>query len=115
MGQCRDAIMPRYFVGPCLQRLDPNRDIAIKLVEAHTAGPELHLKLGKLGIEVVDSPCAVWKADHVWSSVMARSFSYPSLHPNVLAKTVTAQAIRLSAADSIRRRTSWTRPFFSFD
>jgi hypothetical protein len=57
----------------------------------------------------------VWKADHVWSSVVARSFSYPSLHPNVLAKTVTAQAIRLSAADSIRRRTSWTRPFFSFD
>ena len=81
MGQCRDAIMPRYFVGPCLQRLDPNRDMAIKLVEAHTAGPELRLKLGKLGIEVVDSPCAVWKADHVWSSVMARSFSYPSLRP----------------------------------
>jgi hypothetical protein len=39
--------------------------MAIKLVEAHTAGPELRLKLGKLSIEVVDSPCAVWKADHV--------------------------------------------------
>jgi hypothetical protein len=39
--------------------------MAIKLVVAHTAGPELRLKLGKLGIEVVDSLCAVCKADRV--------------------------------------------------
>jgi hypothetical protein len=51
----------------------------------------------------------VWKADHVWS-VMARSFSYPSLHPNVLAMRV--QAVRLSAADSSRRKTSWNRALF---
>ena len=57
--------MLRHLVGPHLQRLDPDRGMAIKLVVAHTCGSEQTLKLGKLCIEVVDSPCAVWKADHV--------------------------------------------------
>ena len=65
--------------------------MAIKIVLAHTSDTEQPLKLGKLCIEVVESPRAVWKADHVVVVVChGPILVVPSIHPNVLAMTVTA-------------------------
>src|SRR5262245_26247281 len=86
-----------------------------KLIVEHTCGPERRRKLGKLGIEVVASPCTVWKADHVVVVVCHGPILVASLHPNVRAMTVTAKLLGLVRTIVIAGRQGEIEPFFSFD